>query len=473
MTLAGYILIPVGLLAFVFSRRWLYRMLVFSLPFSATAVFNAGSGENTSGVQVWVFLGGLWLLRGVGSRLMRGNVAINRHILAACSYLILFLAVASISLVMPLYIDGSLAIRSPLLMDDSTTPLFLSSRHLYALLYLILGGLVCLSIANENLSPDKAAESERIFLASGLFVAVWGIFQYFCYTFHITYPAMVFNNSSSPGAQGYAAIMEELGMARVSSVAVEPSILAQTLLSVAPLTLPALFNRGFVFSIRADRICFAFLVITLLASASSVAYAGLVCFLAGAAALSAWMRGSSRRAVIGAVLGSGILILGIGTIAYLFLSPVRTLIDIVLINKRESFSALERLRTISNASDYFRQYPILGVGWGSVTSHDLVFKLLANVGILGLASFFMLGGAIGRRIYRQLDAKIADRSLSQIVWLLSFILLMFTNLISEFAYVFGYFWFVLGMAIAASATKQVAENKTLARLHRPRPEGTV
>lgn len=61
----------------------------------------------------------------------------------------------------------------------------------------------------------------------------------------------------------------------------------------------------------------------------------------------------------------------------------------ILLNKLSTPSGTARIYSIQYAFDYFMTYPILGVGWGYVTSFDLIFSLLAGVGLFGLF-FFVL-----------------------------------------------------------------------------------
>jgi O-antigen ligase len=128
----------------------------------------------------------------------------------------------------------------------------------------------------------------------------------------------------------------------------------------------------------------------------------------------------------------------------------RTIVIDSVFSKSSSYSALERLKTIQNGWSYFLQYPLLGVGWGSVTSHDLVVKLLANIGVLGLLSFAVVIMWLASRLYRGIRQRRDDVALTQMVWLLSLIMLIFMNAISEFAYVLGHFWLILGVSMSCA-----------------------
>ena len=61
-----------------------------------------------------------------------------------------------------------------------------------------------------------------------------------------------------------------------------------------------------------------------------------------------------------------------------------------LFSKSDSFSALERLDTIFSAWEVFLKYPILGVGWGTVTSTNMLTRILSSTGITGIFPFLLI-----------------------------------------------------------------------------------
>jgi hypothetical protein len=392
MTPHAFLLVPLGLALLIFSRKWLYRLFIASTVFSGTAVFNVGSGDNASGVQVWMFFGTLWLLRDLGSRLGRGNVSLRKSLASSAGWLLVFLFV------------------------------------------------------------------------SGVFVAAWGFFQLACGFVNVTYPAALFNNSASPGAGGFATALPDIAFKRMSSVALEPSILSQVLLTVIPLTIPAVLGCGYLVSRRFDRGCFLLLTAALIATTSSSAYAGALVLIVATAGLSVRMKIKGRRAMLKMTAWVGLGIPACFVLLYSVVPIFRTIMDFALFSKSTSYSALERLKTIQDAWGYFLQYPLLGVGWGSVTSHDLVFKLLANIGLLGLLSFTALVVSISSELFRKVRARRDEVALTQMVWLLSFIMLLFMNAISEFSFVLGHMWLILGIAMSCAALPEQASQPRLATL---------
>jgi hypothetical protein len=451
MTPLGYILLPLGVAGLLVSPRWLYRLFVFWTLFSATSVLNVGEAQNGSAVQVWMFFGALWILRLGLERVSLFSFSIDNRLKRTSFWMIAFLVVATISLVMPVLIDGSLLIAAPTFEGDPT-PLVLTGHNITQLLYLIFGGTLAICVAHANLTDDNREETERIILYSGIFLACWGIFQFLCNITGLPYPDFLLNNSGSASGQGFRQALKDIGVQRVSSAAVEPSVLAQALLSLLPLTLPAWLKRGFVFSRRRDRLIALLFVVVLILSTSSVAYVGLAILGLTYVVYSVRTGRFSKRKAIAVVVPVGILATAIVAVAIISVPFVSQIADSVLLSKASSGSAIERAMTISYAFGYFQKYPILGIGWGSATSHDVIVKLLSNVGIVGTVVFFWGIFSIVRSNWRRISRGNSPLELSREAWLMSLVSFVLTSVLIEFPLPFGNFWLIIGMSMATAAT---------------------
>jgi hypothetical protein len=448
MTPLGYIMLPVGVAGLCLSRKWLYRFFVFFTLFSASSAANFGEGDNGSALQIWMLFGFFWLLRLLLDHLSTLSFSIDKRIVRPCLWLIAFLFVASLSLVMPVYINGALAITSPTLGNNSETPLFLTSHNVTQLLYLVFGILIALSVAHSNLRDDTRHETERVILISALFVSLWGLFQFFCGLTGIPYPDYIFNNSGSASGKGFLETLNGIG--RISSVATEPSMFAQGLIALLPLTFPAWLKRGSVLSVPIDRLCSLLFLLSLILSTSSTAYLGLVILailllplLVRTRAIS--MARALKTATLATVAAAVVIALSISSIPV-----VSDVVNFALLDKSNAGSALERAMSIGLAFGYFQQFPILGIGWGSATSHDLTVKLLSNVGIVGTFAFFGAMLWVLRANWRALGPLVSPISLSRTAWLLALTVFLFTSALVAFPLAFGNFWLVLGMAISTS-----------------------
>jgi hypothetical protein len=466
MTPLGYILLPVGLAGLLMSERWLYRLLVFWTLFSATAVLNVGGSGNASALQVWMFFGALWLLRLGLERVSLLSFSINNCLERASFWLIAFMAMATVSLVMPVVINGSLQIASPILGDNEQTPLFLSGHNITQLLYLIFGGMIAICVAHANLDAESREETERIILYSGLFIACWGIFQFLCNVTGFPYPDFLLNNSASGSAKGFMQTLDS-GAGRVSSATVEPSVLAQSLLTLLPLTLPAWRRRGFVFSRLRDRMVAILFILVLVLSTSSTAYVGFLVLALTFVAYSVRTGGLSKMKAIFAFGLVGMFASAVVAVAFMSIPVISQLVNAMLLSKASSGSGIERAMTITNAFGYFQKYPILGIGWGSATSHDVIVFLLSNVGIAGTVVFFCMIFSVVRSNWQKISSRNSPLELSREVWLMSLVSFVLTSLFIGFPMVFGNFWLVLGMSMATGSNTASATGLPVAERVRP------
>jgi len=450
MTPLGYILLPIGLAGLLTSARWLYRFFVFWTLFSATSVLNVGAGDNGSALQVWMFFGALWLLRLGLERIFLLSFSIDHRLKRMSYWLIAFLGVATASLAMPVLIDGSLQIASPFLGDNTQTPLVLSGHNITQLLYLIFGGIIAICVAHANLDDETRGETERIILFSGIFIACWGIFQFLCNVTGFPYPDFLLNNSGSASGKGFMEALSDIGIHRVSSAAVEPSVLAQALLTLLPLTLPAWRKRGFVFSRRRDRLVAVLFIVVLILSTSSTAYLGFAILALTYVVYSARTGSFSKTKAFFVFALIGILATTIVSVAFISVPVVSQVVNSVLLSKASSGSGIERAMTIAYAFGYFQKYPILGIGWGSATSHDVIVFLLSNVGIVGTVVFFCMIFSVIRPNWEKISSRNSPLELSREVWLMSLVCFVLTSIPGGFPLVLGDFWFILGMAMATA-----------------------
>jgi hypothetical protein len=149
---------------------------------------------------------------------------------------------------------------------------------------------------------------------------------------------------------------------------------------------------------------------------------------------------------------------------------VQDLTDNLILSKAGSYSGIERLDSVVLAAGYFVRYPILGVGWGSVTSHDLVFKLLANTGLAGLLAFGLFIKSLTSGLYASAarawrEDGFAERSYWAAAMLVVCVIFVVVNMFTEFAYVFGDLWFVFGMCLAVSCTQTMKRAADLTQAH--------
>ena len=342
----------------------------------------------------------------------------------------------------------------------TTEPLVFKLRNITQIVYLVYGVLLAILVSYKNSELQELVRSIRIFLIFAIFVSIWGFLQFFCSLLNITYPAYIFNTSATGSALGYLETLDDIGITRVSSVAVEPSIFAACMLIALVFALFAVVRNQPLISKWWDRFAVAIIFGALVISTSTIAYLGLLVVFVIYLCSLVYMRILRGRQVIVLLLLAGFLVLAIA-----LFSPAQDMIYSLIVGKGESYSGIGRAYSVALAAQYFLQYPVLGLGWGSVTSHDLIFKLLSNTGILGFSvfSYFMI--SLLRRLWR--GSKTVGISNPEWRWwsrclLAACLVMVFTNITTGFDFVFEHFWFLLGLAMSVPSL-----NSALSLKHPP------
>jgi len=311
------------------------------------------------------------------------------------------------------------------------------------------GVLLTILIGFRNCDIRECVRSVRIYLISAIFVSAWGLFQLVCSWLNIDYPAYIFNTNKSDYALGYLQDLQDLGWKRISSVATEPSIFAAFMLIGLVFALFAVISRYPVISRTWDRLAVCIITIALLLSTSTTAYLGVaVVFMIYLPALTYLGVFSKKHLLLLSLL------LGASVVGVLFYSPTQDLINSMIFEKAGTTSGIEALNGYRLALRYFLDYPVLGVGWGTVTSRDLVLKLLANTGIVGLIAFSSFMLTLLFRLFRLVRVGSLTNPATKwcsISMLAACLVLLFVMTTSGFEYVYGHIWFVFGLAIAVPA----------------------
>jgi hypothetical protein len=454
VTGTGAILILLGCILFFVSHRWIYILTVFFIPFTGTALINFPSGF---WLQPFQFFGILWILGELARVFVVGKVRLPPFRGFSIFFLILFVGVVALSTIMPIIIDGKILVQSTQLFDYSVAPLEFTHRNITTPLYILFGVIVSTLIATRNSRNEELLLTLRVYGLSGLFVSIWGWLQFICYHFDIPYPYIVFNNTTNITAHGFTQIvtgLETVQTTRISSVAAEPSVFAQYLLTVVPIFLYSAIQKQPLWSRRFDRFVLFMILSVLLLSTSSSAYIGLV-FLGLATFLVLSLYGKLNWKIIAALA----VLLSCGFLVFFGFPVVREFVQFFVLSKLEEGSGLERILTILYAWEYFREYPILGVGWGSVISFDLIVNLLSNSGVLGFTSFFLvIFYSLGRliRAVRMCHGPQPARGpvatdILGVGLILSLTTLLLVQMVAGFWYGYGYFWFILGMVIGVGS----------------------
>jgi O-antigen ligase len=225
-----------------------------------------------------------------------------------------------------------------------------------------------------------------------------------------------------------------------------------------------------VFSIPADRACAILLALLLILCTSSIGYLGIL--ILGALLVPVLVRtrfvslakGLRSAAIAIAAAASAI---GLSVVSFPLVGDV---VNAALLTKASAGSGLERGMTIGLAFGYFQKFPLLGIGWGSASSHDLIVKLLSNVGVIGAISFSAAMYLVLRANWREMEPLTTSISLSRAAWFLGLAVVLLTSVFNEFPLAFGYFWVILGMAMSTGWNSDAAPARGFGPEPRTKPE---
>ncbi|BCK88811.1 hypothetical protein MIZ01_2617 [Sideroxyarcus emersonii] len=446
ITLVGWFLILFGPVLFIFAPNWLYFLAIFLIPFSATAVINMSVGGELKGVPAILLVGSLWLGREFYALTRLRPLVLPKYIQAFGAMCLLYIAILACSLVALWQMPNQFVVHSPRLDAPGSFLLSLSAHNITQFLYAVFWILMTLLIVMRNQNEEALIRTIRIFVMSAVFVSCWGIFQWAAYHYGFDYPQTIFNSSETSSARGFTGVIKEAGFKRITSVAVEASILAQFLLAAVPLLMAVEWFKSPIFSIFTDRMILVLLLLVLLLSTSSTSYLGIFVLLLGFPVLLKLNWQSLRRYIFLAV-AYGLVEVSLIAIMSHFTAQIDQLESVAI----HSYSIEERIYTIHNAWQSFLESPVLGLGWGSVTSHDLFVNLLANSGLIGLWGFILLiFGPLSTQFVALEKSPINNQNAALGFGILSsFLLMLAINIVSGFSYVFGHFWLLLALLVSS------------------------
>jgi hypothetical protein len=456
--ITGAIILIVGLFFFFFSSKLLYAATILSIPFSATAVVNVRWGGSEKGVTAWLFFAALWVIKdtlsGVPPWRKPGWFASRR----ARYGLLAFLGAVILSLCVPMLLNGTSWVPDPRIESSGTIPLRFGPDNVTQTAYLVFGVLVAIFAAAANCSSAKIFYTLKLYVASSTFAAAWGLFEMWCNVTGHNYPAYIFNTSKTESALGFTEVLTMGGdsLARVSSVALEPSVLAEELLLGFVVLLVCLGLRHPLLGRKLDYGVLILIAATLLVSTSTTAYIGiLVALLMAAISLSRVGKTSKLLLVMaGALVGAAALVSSA-------VPMVGQLMTMMLLNKLGAGSTgVDRFQSVALGVQDFLRYPIFGAGWHNVPCWDLVILILANTGIIGLIAF----GSFLLPILRTLWVSTKRKKPVAAVLLSAVVLIVILAEAAGLTYSTGYVWLVFGLGAGAIVA---ARNEPVLQSERP------
>jgi hypothetical protein len=456
ITFPGFFLLPLGVILWIVSDKYLYYTTIFSIPFTATSLVNSEGGAAFVAANYFIIL---LIFAELRKAIFSGKIKMpyggkNR---LSIRYMFIFMGIVLLTLFMPAIIDGKLWVNSaeatPNAYIQYTKPVVFSFMLFKRIYPLVMGILFTYIVVIRNNSPVLIRKTIKIYISAVFFLSVWGWFEIITFFSSISYPGFIFNtmNESYQSAVGTLYEYGSRGFLRVSSVTQEPSHLALITLTIVPIFIVSFVKKQVIFSAFFDRLIFITILSIIVMSTSTTAIVGLfLCYLV-------FIIISYRNKIIKIryLILIGVIIFLSVFLIYIFSSTFRDYFNAVVLDKGDTSSAIVRQLAILSAWSYFLKYPILGVGWSIVTSNDLIVYILANSGILGLFSFIIMVYHIiltSTKNIRKLNLKFRFNNYKYgadangIV--ISFILFLSVSTITEFTWYQPVFYLLMGLLIA-------------------------
>ncbi|WP_028992025.1 O-antigen ligase family protein [Thermoanaerobacter thermocopriae] len=462
ITPLGYILIPMGFFVFFSYPSYLLGLLVFFSPFQAASVINF---KNLNfGLQPGYFFAILWIIFEIINILRGKKFTIVKEQKTIIILLINFFVVSAVSIVMPLFLsDKNIIVHSPKGYDIL---LSFSKTNITQLLYLLTNLTVTVLILLELRNLSEVKKLIKILLYSSFFALIFGIYQLMCYLLKLHFPYWLFNNNIGY-SQGFNQTVENIK--RINSIATEPSMYAFFLLMIIPIILSMRISKNNIISKKMVNILLYLTIAEIILATSSTGYIGLLFFISSYTIYNFLhgiggerkyrenfyyiIRTISIITVLSTILLSiYILVFGLDNLINAFVS--------LTVDKFNNLSGQERLQGFLNGLNLFINYPVLGVGYGSNRTYDLMTTLLSNTGIIGFVSFSMIIIIAIKILMKYI--KLTEKGGKSIMIGLLFSLLnaIFAFMISIPDLIFLYFWIILGLIFTIPKVVEVSNENS-------------
>lgn len=434
----GFSLLILGILLVAIIKKLRFvDLYIFFIPFTSTAVIFAGD----SAVNLPLFLFFLAFFSYFLNSFIRGKITYPKASLINLIWIAVIGFIAIVSEIMPFIINGDYLVLdrySSLVFYAKEIPLVPSFQWITQLLYFLIGlATVFLIIVTYRTKQDFKKMFKFLFYGI-IFMIFWGWVEYFCYYTGITYPYEIFDHI---GISRRGTLISG-NFPRISSVTLEPSYLAQTLIPVIPFFYWfSQEKQRLVFNKDVNKFLYGISLITLIIAKTSTGILGFL-FLIGFL-LKSKLKNFSKQMRILLILG--FLIMCVFAIVFII---------IVFIEKSKNYSGIERLITLDLGAKYFSDYPLLGLGWGVFPTYEFLINLLVNFGLLGTMPFMILLYNIYKGFIRNIKYNDENKNLYR-AGLESFIMILIVSQLSGFIYHSQYFWIYLGIALSISIQSKI------------------
>ncbi|TXE08458.1 hypothetical protein ES711_08095 [Gelidibacter salicanalis] len=410
------------------------ELFVFFIPFNSTAVLYIKGTPVSLPLVLFCFAFSSFLLKSI----LNSRISYPKASRISIRWLLVIGLVVVLSEIMPFIINGSYKVLdryNSLVFYAKEIPLVPNIQWITQMLYFIIGLLVVFLITVSYKTMLEIKTFLKFFISGIIFMICWGWFEIFCFFIDVDYPYYIFDHI---GMSKQGSLIGDYGFPRMISVTFEASYLAQLLIPAIPFFYwSAQEHQKIVFSTLFNKIFYIISTLTLIVAQTSTGILGFL--ITTGLLLKNRMQRFSKRIRILLVL----LFIILCVIALFFAI-------IIVLEKSNEYSGIERLKTVTLGFKYFLDYPLLGLGWGVFPTYDLLINLLANFGLLGTIPFLILLRNIYYRFLKLIKLNDKNKHIYK-AGLESFILILVVSQLSGFIYHSQYFWMYLGLAISISS----------------------
>lgn len=426
-----FVLIAISILVLYFKKFRFIDSFVFFITFNATVVFFTPGGTAVNLPFSLFFLSTISFFI---QKLFSTKFSIPRNRITIYMWLLVIAFIIILSQIMPYIINGKYNVLErygKTVYWAKEVPLIPRNQWITQAIYFLIGLLVVFIISYTYRTKEEIVKLLKLLVVGMTFTVFWGWFGDITFFTGIYYP-QIFNHI---GMWEFGVAKEAFnGFPRMASVTMEPSYFAQMLIPITPYFYwnyqaekPIFFSKKF------HRNMYFFSLLTLLLAITTTGVLGF--FLLVGLWLVNNIRFFSKRSKY-------------------FLIIIYTLVVVVslflmvnyIIKVSETYSGIERFKTVVYGYKYFLDYPILGLGWGVFPTYDFLINLLVNFGILGTLPFLILLYNIIIKLKLKKVKK--ERYFFYRPGLESVVLLVMVSQLSGFIYHSQYFWLYLGIAIS-------------------------
>ena len=434
----GYFVIPLGIILAFFNNKYLMYATLLLIGFTGSSIVNIGDLS----IQPGYYLGTIFIIKQVI------DIIKNKRKLEINKLMLIFIILCVCSIIMPKIVEWmNIQVINQ---DGELTNATFTSHNITQLMYLIYCFIFYIAMTDYLKQNTEEMKNAINYLIIGVVVvAVLGIYQELAYIFNLPFN-IIFRSNVNGNVQPYGSFV------RIYSTTIEPSMLAYYLVAMLAL----------IISIPEENIKHKYLIIALIllvgfGSTSSTFLLGLVTTAIILIFNVITEKNKANKERNKNILKRSLIVLLIGFIClaviYIINSDIVTNIFTGLIQKitRSNLSGQERSSAFINHLIIGLQFPILGIGFGTVRSKDLLSTWICNIGILGTGIF----------IYYLIDLiKKLRKNKSNIAYgVANFIIVVFICAFVSVPEPYNLFiWFMLAMGESlASSMKDKEENENI------------